>query len=319
MRRSVVAFGALVYALALVTYTLLPLPNDVSTVCRSVMVPQIRPFAFVEDIAKEGGLDSPRAIVANPAAAQVLFNVLLFVPLGALVRYAVARRRPFVGLLIGLVAGLVVSLLIETTQLTGDWFLYPCAYRLFDVDDLIANTTGAVIGTLLAPMIALVAGRGDSAAADVPRPVTTGRRLSGMLADAVATWLTTGGLSVAIAIGWALADGTPGDGTRAVLIAAAGFVAPASQLGIVLVSGRTLGEHVVRLRPVPDPAAGRRLLRWALGSGGWGVLIAVDVPAAGFVAFLLAVVSVIAVWTTRDRRGLALACIDTAIEDDRAP
>ncbi|TCL88618.1 hypothetical protein EDF31_101462 [Curtobacterium sp. PhB142] len=70
----------------------------------------------------------------DPASAQVLFNVLLFVPLGALARHAVARRRVFAGLL--------------------------------------ANTTGAVVGTLLAPLVGLLAGSGRATDADAPRPVT---------------------------------------------------------------------------------------------------------------------------------------------------
>lgn len=41
-------------------------------------------------------------------------------------------------------AGFAVSLFVEFTQLTGNWFLYPCPCRLFDVDDLIASTVGAL-------------------------------------------------------------------------------------------------------------------------------------------------------------------------------
>ena len=35
-------------------------------------------------------------------------------------------------------------------QLTGLMGVFPCAYRLFDVDDLLWNTTGALIGFALA-------------------------------------------------------------------------------------------------------------------------------------------------------------------------
>ncbi len=34
----------------------------------------------------------------------------------------------------------------EFTQLTGLYFIYPSPYRVFDVDDLIMNTLGAIIG-----------------------------------------------------------------------------------------------------------------------------------------------------------------------------
>lgn len=48
--------------------------------------------------------------------------------------------------------GFAVSLLIETAQLTGIFHLYPCSYRLFDVDDLIWNTLGALLGYAVAAL-----------------------------------------------------------------------------------------------------------------------------------------------------------------------
>jgi hypothetical protein len=96
----------------------------------------------------------------------------------------------------------------------------------------------------------------------------------------------------------------------------AAFAAPALQLVIVLVSGRTFGEHVVRLRPVPVPGGAARLVRWALGSGGWSALTASGLPFSGLLAFALAVAAVIGVWATRDRRGFASAVAGTGIEDD---
>jgi glycopeptide antibiotics resistance protein len=35
-------------------------------------------------------------------------------------------------------------------QLTGIWGLYPCAYRQFNVDDLMLNAIGVVVGFLMA-------------------------------------------------------------------------------------------------------------------------------------------------------------------------
>ena len=45
-----------------------------------------------------------------------------------------------------LAIGFLVTLSFETTQLTGLWGLYEHPYRLFDVDDLMLNTLGAMIG-----------------------------------------------------------------------------------------------------------------------------------------------------------------------------
>lgn len=318
-RRSLVAFGALVYALALLTYTLLPLPADVSTMCQASAGPQLRPFSFLADIAKEGGISGPRSLVSNPAAAQVIFNVLLFLPLGAFAKHALARHRLLMGLLAGFGAGLVVSLLIETTQLTGDWFLYPCSYRLFDVDDLFANTAGALLGTLLAPLVGLLAGASSASTddAEAPRPVTAARRFSGILSDVLAIWLVSAAISLGMALAWTAAGGNPQSPQLTALVDVSALVAPLLQLVIVLVSGRTLGEHVVRLRPRPVPNVGKRLARWALGSGGWATLLALGFPFSGFLAFCLAIASIIAVWKTRAHRGLALALTGIEIEDER--
>ncbi|WP_454115939.1 VanZ family protein [Microbacterium aurum] len=53
---------------------------------------------------------------------QLALNVLLFVPLGFFIRVLGGR-----GVVVALLAGLGVSLVIETTQLTGVWGLYPSA------------------------------------------------------------------------------------------------------------------------------------------------------------------------------------------------
>ena len=42
-----------------------------------------------------------------------------------------------------------LSLFFELTQLTGLYFIYPRGYRLFDVDDLILNTLGGLLGYFL--------------------------------------------------------------------------------------------------------------------------------------------------------------------------
>src|SRR5699024_12722265 len=41
----------------------------------------------------------------------------------------------------------------EITQLTGVYGIYNCPYRIFDVDDLLLNSTGALVGFLLAPIL----------------------------------------------------------------------------------------------------------------------------------------------------------------------
>lgn len=69
-------------------------------------------------------------------------------------------------------AGTSGSLLIETTQYTGLWGIYDCGYRAADVDDLLTNTAGALVGALVAPIVAGWIPRPSTLAALPSQPVT---------------------------------------------------------------------------------------------------------------------------------------------------
>ncbi|MEZ5090224.1 MAG: VanZ family protein [Micropruina sp.] len=235
-RRGVFGFGhaflagcTAVYALALWTYTILPLP-DPATICRRVPAPQLRPFQFVADIGEAMATGGPvRAVVA-----QVVLNVVLFVPLGMLARHLFRR-----GFVVTVLLGLGTSLLIEVTQLTGNWGLYPCAYRLFDVDDLIANTGGAALGFLAAPVLRLVPGQ-RTLDVRLPRPVTTGRAAGHGPGRQPGAAVRVAGLASA---GFLLLASGALDSVR--ISEAAGWVPPSLSLlfGVVLLVGVPLLGH----------------------------------------------------------------------------
>ena len=138
-----------------------------------------------------------------------------------------------------------------------------------------------------------------------------------MACDLLTLALTTGALSATTSVGLAVTDVDPDQlGARALLTAAA-LAAPAGQLALVLATGRTLGEAVVRLRPVPRPGGGQRLVRWALGSGGLATLSAVSFPGSGLLSTGLALAAVVGLLVTRDRRGLANAVARLGVADER--
>src|SRR5262245_40046619 len=86
---SVVAFGFLVYAIALVAYTMLPLPQLDAAWCAGhtrFTHAQLDPMAIFADIRKYPGF------LRNPAVQQGVFNVVLFLPLGAYLRLYFQRR-----------------------------------------------------------------------------------------------------------------------------------------------------------------------------------------------------------------------------------
>ncbi|WP_432487178.1 VanZ family protein [Kineococcus sp. SYSU DK018] len=311
---ALLALAVLVHALAVVAYTLLPLPASGAGLCvDGGRDPQLQPGRFLADAVRLG-LRTPADVVANAAVQQFAFNVALFVPLGAFVRHL--TRRGVAG---AALTGLAVSGLVELTQLTGVWSLYPCAYRVFDVDDLLANTAGALLGALLAPLLRLLPGQGAQDP-EAPRPVTAWRRLLGMASDVVL--LTGGGLAAAFT--WrALAVGAglrvPPAADRAVLLLLATLLPAAVLLVHLLSTGRTPGEAVVRLRPRGPLRPARAVLRWLVGAGGFHLLNTSGPGAASSLAAALAVAAAVAVWTTRGHRGLAHALAGWDVEDDRLP
>lgn len=233
---------------------------------------------------------------------QVALNVLLFLPLGFFLRVLGGR-----GILVAFLTGALVSLTIETTQLTGVWGVYPCAYRVFDVDDLLTNTVGAVLGSLLAVIVPRRwRGRPIADAGARSHPVTRPRRLLAMFCDLLGSVLVAYGSAIAVQVflEYVLRD------HAAVLDGAAGrFAMNAVPIvvwaAVVLGTGRTPGDLAVELRyrGGPQPEALARPLRFLGGIGGY--LLLGQLPAPWSIAqAVFAAASVVLVFTTRDGRGL---------------
>ncbi|MDX2548964.1 VanZ family protein [Streptomyces sp. WI04-05B] len=321
------AFAGPLYGLALFFYVFAPFPPVRPDFCAAIGVrrPQLVPFHFLHDMGKSATGSSPMAVLNNPALTQVLLNVALFVPLGILVRYMFGRSVPVTAAI-----GLGVSLLIETTQLTGDWFIYPCPYRLFDVDDLIANGLGGVIGALAAPLLSAVPGQRVHAEPEAPRPITWRRRLLASVCDlmsfaflymptvaagAALMWIRQGGLS---------AGGTPAHSYFSFYstVERVGFWVPwlVLTVGIPLVgSGASLGQRIVKLEAAtadgrrPDVKA--RLLRAVTGVGGF--LLLNHFESLTGLAVVLAGVSLIALFKTSRHRGFSYLCARLTMTDSR--
>ncbi|WP_061963154.1 VanZ family protein [Demequina aurantiaca] len=141
------ALGLLGSAVALGTFTVFPLPRPSSVECPS---PNLRDywqtdlFASIKPIASQAAVIGWEATSTSAIFLQVAFNVLLFVPF-AFFLHQVTRWN---GLGV-IVAAFLTSGLIEATQGTGFWGIYPCPYRLLDVDDVVANTIGGVVGVVI--------------------------------------------------------------------------------------------------------------------------------------------------------------------------
>lgn len=336
-RRLVGAAAVSVYGVALVAYTLLPLPSgDLAGWCAQYGVPgaELVPLHSLGDIARDTAGLGPGATLRSPAVLQVVFNVVLFVPWGVLVRRYLGRS-----VLVATLSGLAASLLVETTQYTGIFGLIPCSYRVADVDDVLTNTLGALLGALAAPVLLrwmpraaeLGERRGEA------RPVTARRRWLGMLVDAALVWVLGVVALVAhrtalLLLGRPLPDGP--DWPQWALCTVVPFVL-VFLVPPLVGSGASWGQRVVWLEPRWEGGRGslrRRLARAFAGGASWGALgvvagLPTDVPPAlqvlsdlaGPVAWLVALAAVVAVPGTRGRRGLSGVATGCEMADARLP
>lgn len=295
MGRLLLWLAALIYFWAIWTYTLLPLPSSTTFRCVGYNLDPLDFVPQIRDALAFGG-----NLLRNRGVQQLVLNVVLFVPLGFFLRVLGGR-----GVITALLVGLGVSGFIETTQLTGVWGLYPCAYRVFDVVDVETNTLGAVVGSLAALAVpGAWRRRGISPDAGLPRPVTRGRRLQAMVCD---------GLGVAL-VGWSAAfvtnlvlllgrsDRTLDQDAERWLLAVGTGVPIAIWLAVIWITGRSVGDLAVQLRyrggPLPPFAA--RTLRALGGVVGFSLLGLFPEPAQA----LFGVLALATVFFTDAGRGL---------------
>ena len=137
---AVALYGCLVVAVVL-----LPLPGPGTP--HLTQTTQLVPFQWVADVLRE--MHQHGEFSATPAWRGMCLNIALFVPLGLLLRRLPRHRAVWLGF--------AASLTIELAQLTANFGTAPFAYRIFDVDDLMTNTAGTLVGWTLATALVRVA------------------------------------------------------------------------------------------------------------------------------------------------------------------
>lgn len=305
---------AAVYGVALWTYTLLPLPDVGDYRCQHA---QTRLMHFAGDIRRAAehagyhGLGTPGELLRNQAFLQLVLNVLLFVPFGLFVRLVMHR-----GVVVATALGFAASLLIEVTQLTGVWGVYPCAYRLFDVDDLLTNTLGALLGAVVSyPYAVRRHRRLGTARRPLPTRITAGRRLAATVCDVLFVVLT-GTAAAALWRGYLVfAQHERPEVDSPTMIALRAGLPLLVQALLVLLAGKTLGELVCDLRTAP-PSVVRRLVKLVVGVVPLVLLAVVTATVAQVALAVLAVAAVAGAYLTPGHRGLANAAAGLRLEVD---
>ncbi|WP_274648483.1 VanZ family protein [Paenibacillus humicola] len=147
--RAVVLYLFLLYLLNALFLIVLPFP-----VSRHNQPPEAYaqwiPLDFIQDILRETSVVPSRPstylhLFRERAFLQAMFNIWLLVPFGLFLRYYFRA-----GWVACLLCSFGLSLFFEVTQVTGIYGLFDYPYRLFDVDDLLLNTSGGMLGFVIA-------------------------------------------------------------------------------------------------------------------------------------------------------------------------
>ncbi|UUZ86217.1 VanZ family protein [Paenibacillus sp. P26] len=166
--RALLLYLFLLYLMNALFLVILPLPaSRHNSPPDAASYVQWIPLHFILDIMKETEvrLDQPSTylhLLKERAFLQVIFNMFLTVPFGMFLRYYFRA-----GWSKCLVTTFLLSLFFEVTQVTGIYGFYDYPYRLFDVDDLLMNTAGGMIGFVAAEWLSSVLPRIDLLDANV--------------------------------------------------------------------------------------------------------------------------------------------------------
>ncbi len=150
--RLFIMYSFVLYITCMYFYIITPLPPFDYVLAHPLPVRiELRPFAFLYDFTEQAywvlsGIGTVN--VSHSAWFQTLGNIAFFLPFGFYLRYYFRRGRRQT-----LILALLLSLFFELTQLTALYGIYPAPYRVFDINDLLLNTLGAVCGYQLTPVL----------------------------------------------------------------------------------------------------------------------------------------------------------------------
>lgn len=201
--RILVVYSFILYIICMFFLVILPLPSRSEVASMTGRHMQPVPFNFIRDILKEAHITpgepaSYLSLFHNKALFQVLFNIVMTIPLGVYLRYYFRFSLKKT-----ILFSFLLSLFFELTQLTGLYFYYPRNYRLFDTDDLMANTLGGAVGYfLLSPFVKVLPNRAqiDSMSYKRGQKVSLMRRFTSLFLDFLCIGIIEGFLGVLFTI-----------------------------------------------------------------------------------------------------------------------
>ena len=150
--RSLIVYSFIFYLITICFLVMLPLRSRAYVAQMTTPYMDLRVFGFVTDLRELGlfnvyDMNSLFKLISNDRFMEPLLNVMLLVPFGVYLRYYFKRTWYET-----IVLSLALSLTFELTQLSGLFGFYSRPHRLFQVDDLILNTLGGLLGYMMTPM-----------------------------------------------------------------------------------------------------------------------------------------------------------------------
>lgn len=150
--RSVILYSFVFYLLCAYYLVILPLPSISSVAQMTGPRYELHLFQSWHNFMNQTvlQLNNPSTYLAamkQSVFLEPVFNIFLLFPFGVYCRY-------YFKFSLGktILASFCLSLFFELTQLSGLYFIYPRPYRLFDVNDLLHNTIGGLLGFACAPL-----------------------------------------------------------------------------------------------------------------------------------------------------------------------
>lgn len=155
MVKCIVFYSMILYLITAYFMVILPLPSKETVSNLTDISVQLKPFNFIFNIKETTNfnikdINSFINFLNTSTVYTVLFNILLTVPFGIFLKYLFDKKLSQT-----IIYSFVLSLFFELTQLSGLYGIYPNPYRLFDVDDLIINTFGGLVGYIITPIAQL--------------------------------------------------------------------------------------------------------------------------------------------------------------------
>lgn len=266
--RVVIVYSFILYMTCAYFLTMLPLPPIAEVARYTSPTMDLVPFHAWTNFWENTSL-----VLSDPSTYlgamkeqcfyEPFFNILLLVPLGVYLRYYF-RRSWWQAILIGF----LVSLSFELIQLSALFGIYPRPYRLFQVDDLINNTFGALVGFWITPVFSFFLpsrDRLDEVSYKRGRTVTYMRRGFAFLFD----WaILTGVMHLAGRVFGSptLSDMLAMDGKRSVVL----YIIVIVLYFILLpwlTRGRTIGKFLVGIRLMSENKRPPKLFQYILRYG----------------------------------------------------